>query len=86
MSDVEDDLQPNFKRLVQEHLLSQLGEEHRSGFDAEDYDVPIMTYNSAVAKFYAPSDILGIHGMRKERIRATPKWRKGPGRFDTVLI
>jgi len=73
MSDIEDDLQLNFKRLIQEHLLSQLGEEHCSSFDAKDYNVPITTYNSAVAKFYAPSDILGIHGMWKERIRATPK-------------
>jgi hypothetical protein len=86
MSDLEDDLQQNFKQLIQEHLLSQLGEEHHSSFNAKDYDVLITTYNSAVAKFYALSDILGIHGIWKERIHATLKWHKGSGCFDAVLI
>ena len=87
MSDIEERLQPNFKRLVQEHLRRQLGVlEQGLDFDVEDYEVPITTYNSAVAKFYAPSDLSGMHGMRRERIRAVPKWRNGLGRYDTMLI
>ncbi|KAJ7939396.1 hypothetical protein B0H13DRAFT_1587096, partial [Mycena leptocephala] len=37
--------------------------------------------HSAIATFYATSDLSGIRGMRRERIRSTPKWRKyGPRR------
>ncbi|OAX31238.1 hypothetical protein K503DRAFT_654751, partial [Rhizopogon vinicolor AM-OR11-026] len=46
----------------------------------------ITLYTSAVATFYAPSDISGIGGMRYERIRAVYTWRNGPGRYDCVFI
>ena len=45
-----------------------------------------MPGGSAVAVFYAPSDISGTGGMRKERIRAITTWRGGPGKFDTVFV
>ncbi|PSR92366.1 hypothetical protein PHLCEN_2v4724 [Hermanssonia centrifuga] len=45
----------------------------------------IKVYHSAAATFYAPSDISGIGGMRRERIRATPSWFKGPARYDCVF-
>ncbi|KAF9035748.1 hypothetical protein BDZ89DRAFT_1090916 [Hymenopellis radicata] len=45
----------------------------------------VFTYPSAVAEFYAPSDLSGIGGMRRERIRAAPRWRKGPARYDCVF-
>ncbi len=38
----------------------------------------IHVYHSAVATFYAPSDISGIRGMRWECIRSTPSWHKRP--------
>jgi hypothetical protein len=43
-------------------------------------------YHSAIATFFAPSDLSGIGGMRSERIRALPSWRNGPSRYDTVLV
>ena len=46
----------------------------------------IEVFNSAIATFRAPSDISGVTGMRCEHIRATPSWRNGPARYDTVLI
>ncbi|KAH9935835.1 hypothetical protein B0H21DRAFT_699140 [Amylocystis lapponica] len=46
----------------------------------------IYVVYSAVALFYAPSDPSGIGGMRREWIRATPSWRRGPSRFDCVLL
>lgn len=46
----------------------------------------ILVFSSAVATFYAPSDISGIGGMRRERIRATASWRKGPARHDCVFV
>jgi hypothetical protein len=39
--------------------------------------------------FYAPSDLSGIGGMYRERIRATPSWNKGDidaPRYDCVLV
>ena len=46
----------------------------------------ICIFKSAVATFYAPSDISGIAGMRREFIRATPSWRMGPTRHNCVLV
>ncbi|KAH9944801.1 hypothetical protein B0H21DRAFT_862719 [Amylocystis lapponica] len=47
----------------------------------------ISVYHSAVAMFYAPSDISGLGGMRRERIRATPVWRgDAAGRYDCAYI
>jgi hypothetical protein len=46
----------------------------------------ITIYPSAVATFHAPSDLSGTGGMRRERIRAVNSWRKGPGRYDTILV
>ena len=43
-------------------------------------------YHSAVLTFFAPSDLSGVGGMRRERIRALPSWRRGPPRYDTVLV
>jgi hypothetical protein len=46
----------------------------------------ISIYHSAVAQFYAPSDICGVKGMRCERIHASPSWHKGAPRYDTILV
>ncbi|KAG1805024.1 uncharacterized protein HD556DRAFT_1429137 [Suillus plorans] len=46
----------------------------------------ITLYTSAIATFFAPSDVSGIGGMRYERIRAVDTWRNGPGRYDCVFI
>lgn len=46
----------------------------------------ISTYHSAVAQFYAPSDLCGAGGMHRERIRSTPNWHGQGPRRDTVLI
>lgn len=41
---------------------------------------------SATAIFFAPSDICGVGGMRKEIIRVTQSWRGGPSRYDCVFV
>ena len=46
----------------------------------------ITFYSSAVATFYAPSDISGIGGMHHECIHAVKSWRKGPGHYDTIFV
>jgi hypothetical protein len=55
---------------------------HRDPF----FDETISIYTSAVATFYSPSDLCGTQGMRRERIRAIPSWRRGPGRYDCVFV
>ncbi|KAF9522082.1 hypothetical protein CPB83DRAFT_777613 [Crepidotus variabilis] len=35
----------------------------------------VDVFDSARATFFAPSDRLGIAGMRQELIRSTPSWR-----------
>ncbi|KAJ6494335.1 hypothetical protein C8R45DRAFT_1135098 [Mycena sanguinolenta] len=45
----------------------------------------INVHHSAIARFYAPSDLGGAGGMYRERIRSNPNWHGYPRR-DTVLI
>jgi hypothetical protein len=46
----------------------------------------VSVFLSAVATYYAPSDPSGIGGMRREHIRATPSWRRGPARYDCAFV
>lgn len=46
-------------------------------------------YHSAIATYFAPSDLSGINGMHRERIRANPIWKKGDkstSRYDCVFV
>ncbi|KAJ7833381.1 hypothetical protein B0H13DRAFT_2240376 [Mycena leptocephala] len=45
----------------------------------------ITVHHSAIARFYAPSDLSGAGGMYRERIRSNPSWH-GYARRDTVLV
>ena len=84
--------QPDFTDLIRRFIHQQqapAGEVPDS--DSSLSDLPmfygkIAVYPSVVAVFYSPSDISGVGGMRKERIRVVKSWRNGPGRYDTVLI
>ncbi|KAJ7473215.1 hypothetical protein FB451DRAFT_290240 [Mycena latifolia] len=53
--------------------------------DCPIFDGRITVHHSAVARFYAPSDLGGAGGMYRERIRSNPNWH-GYARRDTVLI
>ncbi|KIJ58693.1 hypothetical protein HYDPIDRAFT_33907 [Hydnomerulius pinastri MD-312] len=46
----------------------------------------IAMFNSASARFYAPSDLSGLRGMQTEYIRSAPNWRKETPRFDCVFV
>ncbi|KAF7341035.1 hypothetical protein MSAN_02089300 [Mycena sanguinolenta] len=46
----------------------------------------VDTFLSAIARFYAPSDLCGAGGMYRERIRANPNWRGKYPRHDTVFV
>ena len=51
-----------------------------------DFKGRISVYHSAVARFFAPSDLCGIGGMYHERIRSNPNWGDGYVRHDTVFV
>ncbi|KAF7292216.1 C2H2-type domain-containing protein [Mycena indigotica] len=46
----------------------------------------LSVFHSATASFYSPSDPSGIRGMKRERIRCTPSWRKHGPRRDCAFI
>ncbi|KAG1860759.1 hypothetical protein F4604DRAFT_1882540 [Suillus subluteus] len=46
----------------------------------------ISVFNSACSRFYAPSDLSGIGGMRIEHIHACPMWRNKAPCYDCVFI
>ncbi|KAG2142346.1 hypothetical protein DEU56DRAFT_939653 [Suillus clintonianus] len=50
------------------------------------YEGKISVFNSACSRFYAPSDLSGIGGMRIEHIRACPMWRNEAPRYDCVFV
>ncbi|EED77280.1 predicted protein, partial [Postia placenta Mad-698-R] len=80
---------PELVDLVASFLLQQLNDNTAPMQDASQYRSPRLrtsVFHSAVATFYAPSDLSGRGGMKRERIRATPSWRSGAPRYDTVLI
>jgi hypothetical protein len=86
---------PNLPNLVRRFLHEQLVQVDP---DIELDDVPlsdcpaltnttkIRVFPSAVAIYYAPSDLSGTRGMFRERIRAVDSWRRGPARHDCVFV
>jgi len=44
------------------------------------------SYNSAVATFYAPSDLSGANGMHHQHIHASSSWRNGLPHYDCVFV
>lgn len=81
--------------LTQRFLYDQLNPDSEiPGSDIDLSECPevrgsISVFHSAVATFYAPSDLSGVGGMYRERIRATPSWKKGDmevPRYDCVFV
>ena len=54
--------------------------------DCPIYHGKIEVYPSAIATYFAPSDISGVNGMFRERIRSVASWRNGPPRRDCVFV
>lgn len=53
--------------------------------DLPQFDGRIRVHHSALATYFAPSDLSGTGGMRQERIRSIPSWYDHP-RHDTVFV
>lgn len=84
---------PSLPSLISRFLYAY---EHHPDLDVPLDDIPInqcpkfsdkvYLYPSAVATYYAPSDISGVGGMIRERIRSTRRWLNGPARQDCVYV
>lgn len=84
--------QPHFPEAFRRFLWDQL----HPNSDISSADIPLVdcpqfygkinVYHSAVARFYAPSDLCGAGGMYREMIRANPNWRGEYARYDTVFV
>lgn len=80
---------PHFTDLIQKFIYDQQHSDDCSNSSVSAHPTffgMITIYPSAVATFHAPSDLSGIGGMRRERIRAVNSWRKGPSRYDTIFV
>ncbi len=53
--------------------------------DLPPFEGNIQVHHSAVATFYAPSDLCGAGGLRREHIRSSPSFH-GYERRDTVFV
>ncbi|KAF8488240.1 hypothetical protein F5888DRAFT_1623289, partial [Russula emetica] len=89
--------QSNFLELIRRFLYRQLrsDSDHSLLSDSDassdlnnlpEFHGKVAIYTSAVATYYAPSDLSGVGGMHRERIRAVSKWRNGPARYDCVYV
>ncbi len=79
--------QPHLPQLLCRFLYDQLyGQLLPSNINLPELHENIHVHRSAVATFYAPSDLSGIGGMWREWIRAVPAWHEGPGRYDCLFV
>ncbi|KAI9442800.1 hypothetical protein F5148DRAFT_963657, partial [Russula earlei] len=78
--------QPSFLMALRQFVYMQRHLNY-DDFPSEfpEFSSRISVFHSAVASFYAPSDLCGAGGMYHERIRANPQWKGNP-RFDTVFV
>ncbi|EKM75692.1 hypothetical protein AGABI1DRAFT_102708 [Agaricus bisporus var. burnettii JB137-S8] len=74
---------PQLNRLLVDYLTSS---NHINVSEKRIRDLLFTVYPSVVARFYAPSDGLGLHGFKSERIRAVSTWRNQGARYDTVFV
>ncbi|KAL6303589.1 hypothetical protein BKA93DRAFT_817925 [Sparassis latifolia] len=81
---------PHLPDLVSSFLYDQLHPDHPLQPEELAPRCPhldhLRVYHSAVATFYAPSDLSGVGGMHRKWIRATPSWKLGAPRYDCLFI
>ncbi|KAF7977691.1 hypothetical protein HWV62_2942 [Athelia sp. TMB] len=84
--------QPRLPELVRRFLYDQVNDDPATlGSevaldDCPSYNGNIRVFHSAIARFYAPSELCGAGGMHREHIRSTPLWRGLYSRRDTVFV
>lgn len=80
--------QPNFPSALRRFLFIYQYPDKQVPTNIKDLPVfegKIKVHHSATAVYYAPSDLCGVGGLRKELIRSTPSFF-GHERRDTVFV
>ena len=83
---------PQFPELLRRFLYDQLN--LNAAISANNIPLdqcPVVVgwihiFHSAVARFFAPSDLCGAGGMHCERIRSNSNWQDKGARNDTVFV
>lgn len=75
--------EPRLSELTHDFMAEQLD---AHGEDLDFSRTKISVFHSAIATFHAPSDESGVHGLKRERIRSTPMWRKQGERRDCAFV
>ncbi|KAJ7202083.1 hypothetical protein GGX14DRAFT_370690 [Mycena pura] len=82
--------EPRFPELFRRFLYQQLHPNDDTNSitltQCPAFSGRIYVHHSAIACFYAPSDLCGVGGMYRERIRSNPRWHGEYARRDTVLV
>ncbi|KAH9994306.1 hypothetical protein BJV74DRAFT_877659 [Russula compacta] len=84
--------QPRFLEALRRFLYDQIHSD--SNISSANVDIEqcpnftgrIYVYHSAIARFFAPSDLCGTGGMYRECIRSNPNWCGENARHDTMFI
>ena len=80
--------QPKFPLALRRFLFMHNHPDQQPPTEIENlpsFEGEIRVYHSAVAIYYAPSDLCGAGGLYRERIRSTPLFH-GHERRDTVFV
>ena len=80
--------QPQFPFAFRRFLFHYNCPDEQSPYDIEDlplFEGEIKVYHSAIASYYAPSDLCGAGGLHREFIRSTPSFHRHR-RHDTVFV
>ena len=80
--------EPGLTRLIQEFIYNQY-HPHLSVHNIPHlppFYKKITIHASAIATFYAPSNLSDIGSMKHEHIHVVSHWTKSPGCFDTLFI
>jgi hypothetical protein len=83
--------QPRFPSLLRRFLYDQTHPDVDMDANVPINNCPsihsrIYVYHSAIARFYAPSDLCGPGGMCRETIRCNPNWHGKYARYDTIFV
>lgn len=86
--------EPRLREYIRRFLYDQLFPNANScGMDVSLEACPevflsleVKVFHSALATYFAPSDLSDIEGMHREWIRATPSWKNSAPRYDCVFI
>ncbi|KAI0339761.1 hypothetical protein BDW22DRAFT_1335609 [Trametopsis cervina] len=70
----------------QENINAPLMDEDPIPVDQDLGHYTVRVFPSAIAMFYAPTEVSGLGGMHRERIRATRCWRGGAPRYDCIYV